>query len=87
MDSSNMHMAAISGIKVVSIWGGTHPSAGFGALNQPSEYSIQVAEEDLTCRPCTIFGTGTCRRNDMACMAWLTPEIVYEKLVKLGLVK
>ena len=87
MDSSNMHMAAITGIKVVSIWGGTHPAAGFGALNQSPEYSIQISEEDLTCRPCTIYGTGTCRRKDLACMAWLTPEIVYEKLVKLGLVK
>ena len=87
MDSSNMHMAAITGIKVISIWGGTHPAAGFGALNQPSDYSVQIPEEDLTCRPCTIYGTGTCRRGDLACMNWLTPEIVYEKLVKLGLVK
>jgi ADP-heptose:LPS heptosyltransferase len=87
MDSSNMHMAALSGIKVISIWGGTHPLAGFGAVNQPADYSIQISKTELTCRPCTIYGTGTCKRGDLACLNWLTPEIVLEKLVKLGIIK
>jgi ADP-heptose:LPS heptosyltransferase len=87
MDSSNMHMAALTGTKVISIWGGTHPAAGFGAVNQPDDYSIQISDTVLTCRPCTIYGTGTCKRGDLACMNWLTPEMVLEKLVKLGLIK
>jgi ADP-heptose:LPS heptosyltransferase len=87
MDSSNMHMAALTGTKVISIWGGTHPAAGFGALNQPVEYSVQIPKKELLCRPCTIYGTGRCRRGDLACMNWLTPEMVIEKLVNLGLVK
>ena len=35
MDSSNMHMAALAGTKVISIWGGTDPLTGFGAWMQP----------------------------------------------------
>lgn len=83
MDSSNMHMAALTGTKVISIWGGTDPLAGFGAWQQPDEYAVRIPVDDLTCRPCTIFGKGKCRRGDFACMKWLTPEKVYEKIVSL----
>ena len=83
MDSANMHLAALTGVKVISIWGGTDPLAGFGAWNQPDENSIRIPVEELTCRPCTIYGKGSCRRKDHACMNWLTPEKVFNKLVEL----
>jgi ADP-heptose:LPS heptosyltransferase len=83
MDSSNMHMAALCGVKVVSIWGGTDPLTGFGAWQQRDEYAIRIPVEELTCRPCTVYGKGGCRRGDFACMMWLTPEKVYEKLISL----
>lgn len=83
MDSSNMHMAALVGIKVISIWGGTDPLNGFGAWKQPDEYSIGIPHDQLTCRPCTIYGKGECRRGDLACMNWLTPGLVMAKLEKL----
>lgn len=86
MDSSNMHMASLCGTKVVSIWGGTDPVMGFGAWNQPDEYSIRIPVEELTCRPCTVFGKGKCKRGDLACMNWLTPEKVYEKLISLKMI-
>ena len=41
MDSSNMHMAALAGTKVISIWGGTDPLSGFGAWMQPENYSTK----------------------------------------------
>ena len=84
MDSSNMHMAAITGTKVVSIWGGTDPLTGFGAWRQPDSYSIRIPVEELECRPCTIFGKGE-TRNDFACMKRLTPESVLERMNKLGI--
>jgi ADP-heptose:LPS heptosyltransferase len=83
MDSSNMHMAALVGTKVISIWGGTDPLAGFAAWMQPDNFSIRIPVEDLTCRPCTIYGKGICKRGDFACMNWLTPEIVFERIEKL----
>ena len=79
MDSSNMHMAALVGTKVISIWGGTDPLSGFSAWMQPDNFSIRIPVDDLTCRPCTIYGKGECKRGDFACMNWLTPEIVIEK--------
>lgn len=83
MDSANMHLAALTGAKVISIWGGTDPVAGFGAWNQPEKYSIRISVDELTCRPCTIYGKGTCKRGDFACMKWLTPEKVFDKLIEL----
>lgn len=83
MDSSNMHMAALAGTKVISIWGGTDPLSGFGAWQQPEEFSISIPSAELTCRPCTTYGKGECRRGDFACMNWLTPEIVFQKMENL----
>lgn len=83
MDSSNMHMAALTGTSVLSIWGGTDPLAGFGAWMQPAENSLRVPVEELTCRPCTVYGKGDCKRGDFACMQWLTPERAFSKVEKL----
>ena len=83
MDSSNMHMAALVGTKVISIWGGTDPLSGFGAWMQPEEFSIRIPVDELTCRPCTTYGKGECKRGDFACMNWLTPEMVFKKLDNL----
>jgi len=85
MDSSNMHMAALTGTKVISIWGGTDPMSGFGAWMQPEDYSVRIPVDELTCRPCTIFGKGECKRGDLACMNWLTPGIVLRKIETLVL--
>jgi ADP-heptose:LPS heptosyltransferase len=85
MDSSNMHMAALVGIKVISIWGGTDPMSGFGAWMQPEGFSIRIPVDELTCRPCTVYGKGECKRGDFACMNWLTPEVVFSKIEGLNI--
>ncbi len=85
MDSSNMHMAALTGTRVISIWGGTDPLAGFGAWMQDDAFSVRIPVEVLTCRPCTIYGKGECKRGDFACMNWLTPEAVFERIEKINL--
>ena len=59
MDSANMHLASLTAIPVVSIWGATHPMAGFLGYHQSQENAIQV---DLDCRPCSIFGNKPCKR-------------------------
>ncbi len=85
MDSSNMHMAALSGTKVVSIWGGTDPAAGFGPWGQAEENIISIPFERLGCRPCTVYGKGKCKRKDHACMIWLTPALIFKRLLELKL--
>lgn len=80
MDSSNMHMAALTGTRTVSVWGGTDRINGFGAWGQPDSNFVAIPFEELPCRPCTVYGKGKCRRGDLACMMWLTPEKVFDRI-------
>lgn len=66
MDSANMHLASLVGTRCVSIWGSTHPYAGFLGYGQSEKDIIQV--KDLTCRPCSVFGDKECYRGDWACL-------------------
>lgn len=66
-DSSNMHLAAWSGTPVISIWGGTHPGAGFAPYGN-EEHILSVPEGSLDCRPCSIYGSSSCERGDWACL-------------------
>jgi ADP-heptose:LPS heptosyltransferase len=79
-DSSNMHFATLSDIPVISIWGSTHTHAGFGALFQPKSYTIEISKEELACRPCSVYGNKPCIRKDYACLNWISPETVFEKV-------
>jgi ADP-heptose:LPS heptosyltransferase len=77
MDSANMHLASLVSTRVVSVWGGTHPYAGFMGWNQKKNDCIQL---DLPCRPCSVYGNKACLRGDYACMNGITPEQIIEKL-------
>lgn len=80
MDSANMHMASLVNVPVVSLWGPTHPYAGFYGHRQDPLNAIQV---HLSCRPCSVFGNSTCWRGDHACMQQITPSMIEEKLLRM----
>ena len=80
MDSANMHLATLSGVRVVSIWGATHPFAGFYGWQQNPENAIQL---NLFCRPCSVFGNKPCYRKDYACMNDLAPSLITAKVKEL----
>ncbi|MBB6371328.1 glycosyltransferase family 9 protein [Chryseobacterium shigense] len=76
MDSANMHLASLMGTRCISVWGATHPYAGFLGFGQSESDVIQV--KDLTCRPCSVFGDKECYRGDWACLE----ELNVQKIVK-----
>ena len=78
MDSANMHLASLVNTPVVSIWGATHPYLGFYGYNQSSNNAVQI--NDLDCRPCSVFGNVPCWRGDNACMNWIAPHTVVDKI-------
>lgn len=78
MDSANMHFASLVGTRVLSIWGATHPYAGFYGYHQSLDDCIQ---EDMPCRPCSVFGQKPCFRGDWACMARITPDQIVTKVL------
>ena len=80
MDSANMHFASLVNTPVVSIWGATHPYAGFMGWGQKPHNAVQI---DLACRPCSIFGNKPCLRGDLACLRTISPEMVYERVKRV----
>lgn len=56
MDSSNGHMAAMLGVKVVTLWGVTHPNAGFAPFNQKLTNNLLSDQEKYPKIPTSIYG-------------------------------
>jgi ADP-heptose:LPS heptosyltransferase len=77
MDSANMHLGSLVKVPVVSVWGPTHPHAGFYGLGQNPLNAVQVS---LACRPCSVFGNKKCWRGDHACMQQIEPAMIIEKI-------
>lgn len=77
MDSANMHLASLVGTPVVSIWGATHPKAGFAGYGQSESNIIQA---DLECRPCSVYGKKSCKFGDLRCMNDIKPETIVRKV-------
>ncbi len=65
MDSSAMHVCSLYGVRVVSVWGATHHFAGF--LGYGQKLADVVGRDDLTCRPCSVYGNKPCRFADYRC--------------------
>jgi ADP-heptose:LPS heptosyltransferase len=78
MDSANMHLAAIQGVKVISIWGATQPSLGFAPLNNEAN----IISNNLPCQPCSVYGNKPCSLKDepYKCLNSISPEMVFDKI-------
>lgn len=73
MDSANLHLASLVACPVVSVWGATHPHAGFTGYRQRPEDIVQLP---LPCRPCSVYGNRPCRFGDLRCLARIAPEVI-----------
>ena len=80
MDSGNMHLASLTATPVVSVWGATHPFAGFMGWRQNPDNAIGL---NLPCRPCSVYGNKPCLRGDYACLKNISPEMILEKVMKV----
>jgi ADP-heptose:LPS heptosyltransferase len=81
MDSAPMHLASLFDVPVVSVWGATHPYAGFYGWKQDESLAVQIS---LECRPCSVFGNKKCYRGDHACMRQLPEEFILEKVKSIA---
>lgn len=82
MDSGNMHLAALAQTPLVSVWGATHPFAGFTPW-QAKGSRFEAVQTDLCCRPCSIFGDKSCRRGDYACLRSISPQEIADAVMRL----
>ena len=60
MDSGNAHFAALLQIPTITLWGATHPFAGFAPFNQPAENCLLPDLEKYPNIPCSIYGNKIC---------------------------
>ena len=56
MDSGNAHIAAMHGIEVITLWGVTHPYAGFYPFNQNPENALLAERELFPLIPTSVYG-------------------------------
>jgi ADP-heptose:LPS heptosyltransferase len=56
MDSGNAHIAAMFGINVITLWGATHPFAGFKPFNQPMEHCLVSDRNKYPLLPTSVYG-------------------------------
>ena len=78
MDSANMHLASLMGLKTMTIWGATAPACGFQGYGQDGSDDIQL---DMPCRPCSIYGERECRYGDYRCLSGISPEHVVKRVI------
>lgn len=79
LDSANLHLAVQSGLPVVSVWGGTHPKAGFLGPGHPRVTVLQAPDAAFPCRPCSVFGKPSCALGDVPCLHAVEPLPVFER--------
>ncbi|MBR1688744.1 MAG: glycosyltransferase family 9 protein [Prevotella sp.] len=77
MDSANMHLASLVGVRVISIWGSTTPACGFMGWQQRDTDAVVAG---LPCQPCTIAGSEHCSRGDFLCLTSLSPICLINKI-------
>ena len=79
MDSANMHLASLVHVPTVSVWGATHPYAGFGGFQVKGSEVIQLP---LECRPCSIYGKTPCYKGTFECMRKISPAVIADAVLK-----
>ncbi|MDI5948487.1 glycosyltransferase family 9 protein [Flavobacterium yafengii] len=79
MDSGNAHIAAMLGVKVITLWGATHPYAGFSPFNQPIENAL-VSDRNLFPKlPTSVYGNKKVDGYEEA-MRTIAVEAIVEKI-------
>lgn len=79
MDSANAHLAAIYGIPVITLWGVTHPYAGFSAFNQPRENNLFPNLNKFPKIPTSVYGNKFPEGYEDV-MRSISPQKVVEKI-------
>jgi ADP-heptose:LPS heptosyltransferase len=79
MDSGNAHIAAMLGIKIITLWGATHPFAGFAPFNLPLENCLVSDREKFPLLPTSVYGNKKVEGYEEV-MRTILPENVVEKV-------
>ena len=76
MDSANGHIASIYNVPVITLWGLTHPYAGFTTFNSELENQFCVDREKFPLIPNSIYGNKTIKGYEKAMRSISIEEIL-----------
>ncbi len=79
MDSGNAHIAAMLGVKVITLWGATHPYAGFLPFNQNLENALTSDRNQYPKLPTSVYGNKVVEGYEDA-MRTIMPQQVVDKV-------
>ena len=79
MDSGNTHIAAMLGVKVITLWGATHPYAGFSPFNQPMEHALVTNRNQFPKLPTSVYGNKKVKGYEDA-MRTILPQTIVLKV-------
>jgi ADP-heptose:LPS heptosyltransferase len=79
MDSGNAHIAAMLGVKVITLWGATHPFSGFQPFYQPDDFSLTSDRKQYPFLPTSVYGNKKVAGYENA-MRTILPSQVIEKI-------
>lgn len=82
MDSANGHLAANTGIAVLTLWGMTHPFCGFAPFNQPLDNGLTLDRNIFPLIPTSVYGNSIPKGYEAAFRS-ITPKKVIEKSLEL----
>ena len=81
MDSGNAHLAAMYGIPTITLWGVTHPYAGFVPFRQEA-HTLVADRTEFPLIPTSVYGNKAPEGYEKA-IASIPPTKVIHKIVKL----
>lgn len=82
MDSGNAHLAAMLGVNVITVWGVTHPYAGFLPFNHSIDSVVLADRTQYPKIPTSVYGNKLPQGYENA-MSSITPEQIISKLIKV----
>lgn len=82
MDSGNGHIAAMLGIKVISVWGVTHPFAGFLPFNQSKSSCLLADRTKFPKIPTSVYGNKHPKDYETA-IETISPNDIVSKIKSL----
>ena len=77
MDSGNAHIAAMMGVKVITLWGATHPFAGFSPFNQPMENALVSDRNQYPKLPTSVYGNKKVEGYEQAMRTISVEKVVF----------
>ncbi|MGI9552252.1 MAG: glycosyltransferase family 9 protein [Aurantibacter sp.] len=78
MDSGNGHLAAIYGVSVITLWGVTHPYAGFAPFGQDPDSSLFADRGQYPMIPTSVYGNKMPLGYEKAMETIAPEEVIYK---------